>query len=389
MTPPLEPSLDRKRRIAGQAALGGSVAGFAGLLALGVFAGSRPPMADRRFAGLAPGVVARRGALDTEARRDDVIPVRFSPPELTPAEAGALLEKKYRPTQLAATLVELAVAGSVRVTTDPLTVVRTGQEPPSRTLAHKVYQQATKPGSGRRAAALSDNRLRGMAKAAQDAAAKTLRDTDYVVGPAVERRARTERAGLLLLVVLGVGVALGVVTAIWSSVGWGSSVIAIWFFGLAGLLIGLAVGVGRRKGPALNATGTALRDQTIGFREYIATAEADQLDFEADADIFRRYLPWAVLFGLTRRWTRVCQQLADAGRIPPLDVTFWGDGMTAADLVRGIGRLDSSVGRASFANTASSAGGTFFSGGGSGGSSGFSGGSSGGGGGGGTSAGSW
>ncbi|GAB2492315.1 hypothetical protein GCM10027030_27170 [Luteococcus sediminum] len=105
--------------------------------------------------------------------------------------------------------------------------------------------------------------------------------------------------------------------------------------------------------------------------------------------IFRRYLPWAVLFGLTRRWTRVCQQLADAGRIPPLDLTFWGDGITASDVARDIGRLDSTVGRASFTASGSGSGGSFFSGGGSGGSSGFSGGSSGGGGGGGTSASSW
>ena len=30
-----------------------------------------------------------------------------------------------------------------------------------------------------------------------------------------------------------------------------------------------------------------------------------ELDFEAGEDIYRRHLPWAALFGLTERWTRV------------------------------------------------------------------------------------
>jgi len=42
---------------------------------------------------------------------------------------------------------------------------------------------------------------------------------------------------------------------------------------------------GRIVAHTRTATATALRDQVLGFRRYLATAEADQLDFEADADI--------------------------------------------------------------------------------------------------------
>ncbi|WP_194793133.1 DUF2207 family protein [Raineyella fluvialis] len=62
--------------------------------------------------------------------------------------------------------------------------------------------------------------------------------------------------------------------------------------------------------------GRALTDQVEGFREYLATAEADQIRFEEGEDIFSRYLPWAISFDLADRWARICQDLVAAGRLP-------------------------------------------------------------------------
>ncbi|MEL4359446.1 MULTISPECIES: DUF2207 family protein [unclassified Luteococcus] len=53
------------------------------------------------------------------------------------------------------------------------------------------------------------------------------------------------------------------------------------------------------------AAGTAVRIQTLGFRKYLATAEADQIRFEEAADQFSRYLPYAMIFGLAERWAGV------------------------------------------------------------------------------------
>ncbi len=64
------------------------------------------------------------------------------------------------------------------------------------------------------------------------------------------------------------------------------------------------------------AYGRALTDQVEGFRTYLATAEAEQLQFEEGEDIFSRYLPWAIMFDLTERWTQVCQRLVELGRLP-------------------------------------------------------------------------
>ena len=54
--------------------------------------------------------------------------------------------------------------------------------------------------------------------------------------------------------------------------------------------------------------------QSLGFRRYLATAEANQLRFEEGEDIFSRYLPYAIVFGLADRWARVFSELAAQGR---------------------------------------------------------------------------
>ena len=59
-----------------------------------------------------------------------------------------------------------------------------------------------------------------------------------------------------------------------------------------------------------------------GSATYLATAEADQLRFEEGEDIFSRYLPWAIVFGLADRWAKVCGDLVAMGRLP--DTTpYW------------------------------------------------------------------
>jgi uncharacterized membrane protein len=122
-------------------------------------------------------------------------------------------------------------------------------------------------------------------------------------------------------------------------------------------------------------------DQLIGFRTYLATAEADQLRFEEGEDIFSKYLPWAIAFDLADRWQRVCAQLVAAGRIPP--DPYWYAGPSYYSSGFAAGTISQTV-----ANTFDPPPAPAGSGGGGGSSSGFSGGSSGGGGGGG-GGGSW
>lgn len=96
------------------------------------------------------------------------------------------------------------------------------------------------------------------------------------------------------------------------------------------------------------ATGRALTDQVIGFREYLSKAEADQLRFEEGQDIFSQYLPWAIVFGVADRWTNVCKQLIQMGRLPDT-VPYWYYGPNFYDMMylNSWSRMASSVQKAS------------------------------------------
>ncbi|MGA4507538.1 DUF2207 domain-containing protein [Propionibacteriaceae bacterium G1746] len=98
------------------------------------------------------------------------------------------------------------------------------------------------------------------------------------------------------------------------------------------------------------AEGTAVHIQTLGFKKYLATAEADQIKFEEAADIFSRYLPYAIVFGVADHWAKVFGEVAARARLEGYDVPMvidWFDGLYLGAVVfdlldasDGIGLLD-------------------------------------------------
>jgi len=77
--------------------------------------------------------------------------------------------------------------------------------------------------------------------------------------------------------------------------------------------------------PARTAEGTALLAQTLGFRLYLETAEADQIRMEEGMDVFSRYLPYAIVFGVAERWAGVFATLAArSGSGASVDTSWYG-----------------------------------------------------------------
>src|SRR5690625_6738517 len=63
-----------------------------------------------------------------------------------------------------------------------------------------------------------------------------------------------------------------------------------------------------------SAVGRALYEQIRGFQTYLTTAEANQIRFEESIDVFSRYLPFAIIFGVAERWAKVFGELQAQGR---------------------------------------------------------------------------
>ena len=156
-------------------------------------------------------------------------------------------------------------------------------------------------------------------------------------------------------------------------------VLARWtHWGLVGIPVivaGVALALMARRMPARTAKGTAMLRRIRGFRRVIATAETHMSRWAEEENVFTRYLPYAIVFGLTKKWAKAFE---DLGLQP--DTSGWYVGPHPFTAVAFADSIDG------FAVTT---GGTLASTPASSGSSGFGGGGFSGGGGGGGGGGSW
>ncbi len=345
---------------------------------------------DERFAGLPPGTVPLGGGAATVVRNDPSIevPVAFAAPKLPLAYAGLLLDGVHRTEHTTATLVGLATDGAIRLATSPKPSARLvdasrAADAPSALLCSTIFRgTSTVPDLGKA----------GTLVAADNALAADARDTAQVNGWFL-RNGRSSRSGggpgramptaVLWMVVVFVGPLV---------FGTGALLSVAWFLVPALLAVAITTVIVRRKTARgqRTATGRAWTDQIEGFRTYLSTAEADQLRFEEGEDIFSKYLPWAVLFGVAERWVAVCEQAIRAGTLARPDSTWYGSSTWDTRLLLWqLNSLNHSVASgATPVSTSSSSFGSSGSGFGGGGSS-FGGGGFSGGGGGGGGGGSW
>jgi len=289
---------------------------------------------DRYYPGLTPGLLPPRGTTTSEAKlwREPPVAVRFTPPDdLTPAEAGVLLEESTDDTFFAATLVDLAVRGYFtietagtsftgkpndwRLTWSPTAPPLDGLRPYERRALADVFK-------GRHSVLFSDlsgtfaSDLRAFHRGVTSISdnRQFFRSRGLVGG---SRR----RAGINLvlpvffMIFFFNAVGASMFAAVSAALMTGDTLFPLLIAGFVGVVSLVVVFVSTRKAAhARTAHGRAIYEQVRGFRQYLATAEAHQLRWEEGEDIFSRYLPWAMVFGVAERWARIFEQLAMEGR---------------------------------------------------------------------------
>jgi uncharacterized membrane protein YgcG len=276
---------------------------------------------DQAYLGLTPGLTPTRGAEGTTTGhrdRRDPVAVRFTPPDgVRVGEVGVLVDERADPVDVTATLIDLAVRGYLRIEEVPrknpakpakdwtLVALRPADAdllPFEGTLLAKVFD-------GRDRVKLSELRTTfaaSMAEVQQQMYTHVTEVGWFRANPQTVRH-RWIAAGIVLLAVGGIA------TVVPFAAGWqvpGTALVPI-----AVVLLGVLVLVLSGAAPARTADGTAVLAQALGFRRYLATAEADQIRFEEGQDVFSRYLPYAIAFGLAERWSRVFADLAAQGHV--------------------------------------------------------------------------
>ena len=361
--------------------IGGAVAVLlVGLGGVGWFAWTRGR--DRRWRGQVPGLEPAAGQAqdDSAVERRPLFTgpegaVEFIPPDgIRPGQVGTLLDEQANPLDVTATIVDLAVRGYLRIEELPRDNFLSRRDwkltqlkPPGdelmtyeRTLLDALF-------SGRNevtVSALKQTFATDLQKVESQLYDDVVRQGWFARRPDATR----QRWVFLGIVCVVLGAGLTYLLARYTHAG---------LIGIGAVLAGVALLAVAPRMPARTAKGSAELARILGFRQYIRTAEAEQLRFEERADIFSRYLPYAVVFGETDRWAHAFASLATAGAVGTAGLGWYvgpygWSFMNFGDSMRSFS--DTTAG--AIAATAASSGGSGFGGGG------FSGGGFGGGGGG-------
>ncbi|GAA6527274.1 DUF2207 domain-containing protein [Intrasporangium sp. DVR] len=352
---------------------------------------------DERYADLTPGLtpsVADRESQATTRGGPGTIAVQFHPPAgVPPGLVGTVLDEKANPIDVSATLIDLAVRDHLRIEeiegggafrrTD-WNLVRMTPPPGDALLPYERRLLDGVFSSRGDVVALSDlkNTFASTLKKIQSDMYDEVVTRHWFRSSPQLQRGMWQGLGVVLAVVGGMILfyGQGVMSALLGAGFTGGTVLG------AGLLLsGAIVWLLGGRMAAKTAEGSAVLAQSLGFKEYLTTAEAGQIAFEEASNIFSRYLPYAVVFGVADRWARTFAEVAQAaeavGRPIMMPTWYIWSGAAFPDFT------SIASGVESFSTTST---GTFTSTPGSSGSSGFSGGGGfSGSGGGGSSSGSW
>jgi uncharacterized membrane protein YgcG len=321
---------------------------------------------DRRYAGQTPGLVPPAGGPDERVPLVGAGPVavQFQPPEgLRPGQLGTLLDERANVVDVTATIVDLAVRGHLRIvelerahwfsSRDWRLEKLTGGTGELLPFEQELYNGLFLSGDQVLLSSLKKTFAARMAKV-QTALYVDVTRAGWFRGRPDKVRGAWQAGGFVLALAGG-----------WLT--WLLSRHLHWApVGVAVPVVGVVLFVLGRKMPARTAAGSAVLAQARGFREYIRTAEAEQLRFEEGRDIFSRYLPYAVVFGETDRWVRVFGPLAAASSVG--SSTSWYAGPAGWDMSHFGQSMDGFTSTAAStlaASTPSSSGGSGFGGGGS------------------------
>jgi uncharacterized membrane protein YgcG len=360
--------------------------GLAGLSVAVVVAFAWRTGRDRRYVGVLPGLVPEHDDPVVEQRKPLVggppVSVEFTPPaDIRPGQVGTLIDERADLRDVTATIVDFAVRKYLHIRqlcrpgdTTPfdwqltkLTDPPRGLLPYERTLFRALFTNRDKVRLSELKGTIGDE----VRKAREQLDADLVKQGWYKRSPKRTRTLARTRAVLFLLAAAAVTVVLAVTTHV-ALLGLGLVAGAVTLLALAG------------RFPARTGRGSAMLERVRGLRLYIATAEAEQIRFQERVQIFSRYLPYAMVFGLADRWAGV---FSGIHAIDGEDLYWYGgNGFGAGYIYHDtIGGFNDIVVGAVGAAPPSATGASGFA---STGSSGFSGGFSGGGGGGG-GGGSW
>ena len=245
-----------------------------------------------------------------------VAPMYEPPAEISPAEAGTLLDDSIHPRDITSTIIDLAVRGYIKI-----------EETAEKILlfTHKDYVfHLLKPREqwGAELAPHERVMLENVFASGDETRLSSLKNRFYTAVPVIRQdiMAALKRKGIYLLdpesangYSMGAAVAILIPFAIFQFMGWAN------FFNSVVLLVaclavsGLIWWLFARVMTAKTVKGARTRIAVLGFQEFMNRVDADRLKIMPPTT-FERFLPYAMALGVEHHWA---QAFAGIVKDPP------------------------------------------------------------------------
>ena len=266
---------------------------------------------DRRFVGSVVDIAFGSGTGETqrvplfESSSDSAI--EFAPPEDTlPGQMGTLVDEVAHPLDVTATIIDLAVRGYLKIeeiegegwfAKDDWRLERLKETDISlHDYERQLLDGLFKDGDDVLMSDLKSKFVKRL-KAVQDDLYRDVVAQGWFRGRPDQVRSSWVATGVVTLIG---GVVATVLLAIFTR------------FALIGIpiaLAGLLIAIASNAMPRRTAKGTGMMRRVLGFQRAIATAERDTARWAEEAGVFSKYLPYAIVFGLTDRWAKAFEGL--------------------------------------------------------------------------------
>lgn len=256
------------------------------------------------------GIWRKRGR-DDQTVRDTIMP-HYKPPEgLAPTQTGTIIDEKIDPRDITATIIDFAIKGYIRINeTEEKGVIFKSKDyeleliKPYKTdhefekiIMEAIFSNNTK-GEKKKISDLKNKFYTHIEKIEKSVLNQLIKDDFFPHNPHTIRTIAYVIGGIVLIGGFQIGMALQSL----------------------GLLIGLPLSaiiiiLMARAFPRKTKKGTETYYTLKGLYEYIDTAEKDRLKFQEEQSImFEKLLPYAISFGLAKKWTTAFQDIL---KVPP------------------------------------------------------------------------
>jgi uncharacterized membrane protein YgcG len=247
-----------------------------------------------------------------------------SPDALSPAEVGTLVDEKVDLRDISATFIDLAVRGFLRIDEiKPDSWFSSGSDyrftklKPAQGLKsfeQRLYNQLFKDGDSVTLGDLKEKFYPVLPLVRKDLYRGLSHDHYFDGNPETVRGASLGVGIMLMLAVLGAACLLQ-----FALIGRVFFVPVI----IAGILSIVTVAIASRVMPRKTRKGRIAWEKIAGLQEYIRRAEVEDIQEQERQGVFERLLPYAIIFGLSKRWGKAFENLY---RVPPDWYRPAGDG---------------------------------------------------------------